>query len=156
MAEQRAHNRPVFFGKSGLNRFDAPAGSYRVLYAGRDAFCAFVETFGRSAGTRIVTAAALRARSLAELKLRRAARLIDLTQSGALVRMGADGNLFTGDHTNSQAWSKALHRHPLEADGLLYPSRLDPARHAIALFRDQSTINMSRAGNRRPAQSSVR
>lgn len=128
---------PVFFGNTGFNRFDAPDGSYKVFYAGRDAFCAFIETFGGAPGTRIVTTAALKSRALTELRPRRAARLIDLTASAALVRIGADSNLFSGAYSASQAWSKALHGHPSKADGLLYPSRLDPTRHAIVLFSDR-------------------
>jgi len=109
---------PVFFGNSGLNRFDPPDGSYEVFYSGRDAFCAFIETFGRAAGTRIVTTTALKSYALSELKIRRTARLVDLTQPGALVRIGADGNLFSGPHKDSQIWSGALHQHPIKADGL--------------------------------------
>jgi hypothetical protein len=30
----------VFFGKTGQFRFDAPDGSYGVLYAGADVYCA--------------------------------------------------------------------------------------------------------------------
>ncbi|HYL78549.1 MAG TPA: RES family NAD+ phosphorylase [Bryobacteraceae bacterium] len=137
---------PVFFGNSQQHRFDSPDGSYGVLYAGRDAYCAFIETFGRAAGTRVITTAALKAHALAELKARRPLRLIDLTQPGALVRIGADGNLFSGSHAIAQIWSQALHNNPLKADGLLYPSRLDPTRHALALFGDRGfgTTELSR------------
>jgi len=128
---------PVFFGSSGLNRFDSPDRSYKVLYAGRDPFCAFIETFGRAAGTNVITTTALKGQALSELKVRRPVRLVDLTQSGALVRIGADGTLFSGPHATAQIWSKALHEHPQKADGLLYPSRLDPTRHAIVLFGDR-------------------
>ena len=72
---------PIFFGNSRNNRFDSADDSYKVLYAGRDAFCAFVESFARAAGTRVITTA--------ELKT-------------------------------------------------LYPSRLDPERHGIALFQDRA------------------
>jgi len=72
------------------------------------------------------------------LKPIRALRLIDLTQSGTLVRIGADARLLSADHEIAQSWSKALHEHPTEADGMLYLSRLDPARHALALFEDRA------------------
>jgi hypothetical protein len=134
---------PFFFGCRGLNRFDSPDNSYEVMYAGRDAFCAFIETFARTAGTRFVTTAALKEHALTEFKARRPTRLIDLTQSGALVRIGADGNLFTGDHDTARLWSKALHDHSAKADGLLYPSRLDPVRNAIVLFGDRVPRSMT-------------
>lgn len=134
----RLKKGPVFFGRSGLNRFDAPDRSYGVLYAGRDPYCAFIETFARAAGTSIVTTTALKNHALTALKVTRPLRLIDLTQSGSLVRMGTDSRIFSADRDASQRWSKALHDHPIRADGLLYPSRLDPAHHAVVLFEDRS------------------
>ncbi len=129
---------PVFYGKTGWHRLDAPDASYGVLYAGRDPYGAFIETFASAAGTRIVTTRALREKSLAELKATRALRLIDLTQSGTLVRIGADARLFAGSHEAAQLWSKALYGHPCKADGVLYPSRLDPVRHCIVLFEHRA------------------
>lgn len=139
----RLNQAPFFFGCTGLNRFDSPDNSYEVLYAGLDAFCAFIETFASAAGTRIVTTMALKEHALTEFKARRLLRLIDLTQSGALVRVGADGNLFAGDHEIPQLWSRALHDHREKADGLLYPSRLDPVRKAVVLFGDRAPRSMT-------------
>ncbi len=145
----RSHSvarHPVFFGKSGLYRFDAPDGSYGVLYAGTDLFCAFIESLIKNPGCRVVTTTELKARAVAELKADRVLRLIDLTLSGALMRMGADSRLFSADHTAARLWSKALHDHPIVADGILYPSRLDPVRQAVALFSDRapSFVELSR------------
>src|SRR5258708_39436905 len=75
------HRGPVFYGSSGFNRFDAPDRSYGVLYAGRDPFCAFIETFAKAAGTRVITTTELKGKALAELKANRPLRLIDLTLS---------------------------------------------------------------------------
>lgn len=132
------NRNPVFFGSTGRNRFDAPDDEYKLFYAGCDPYCAFVECFGGRAGTRIVTTAALQDRALTELVPARSLQLIDLTRSGSLVRIGADARLFSGEHKISQLWSLALHAHPAKADGLLYPSRLDPEHHAVALFGDRS------------------
>ena len=129
---------PIFYGRTGANRFDAPDGSFGVLYAGCDPFTAFIETFAVAAGTRIITTTALKEKALSELKAARALRLIDLTQSGTLMRIGADARLFSGSHDDAQLWSKQLHAHPCKADGLLYPSRLDPLRQSIALFEDRA------------------
>jgi hypothetical protein len=139
----RLNHSPFFFGHTGLNRFDPPDNSYEVLYAGLDAFCAFIETFASAAGTRIVTTTALKEHALTEFKARRPLRLVDLTQSGALVRISADGNLFTGDHEIPRLWSKALHDHPAKPEGLLYPSRLDPVRQATVLFGDRVPRSMT-------------
>ena len=130
---------PLVPGRSGLNRFDAPDGSYEVLYLGRDPFCAFIETFAHAAGTRAVTTTALKERALSQIKPRSSPlRLIDLAESGCLVRIGADARLFATEYDVSQMWSKALHDHPIAAHGLLYPSRLDLSKHAIALFLDRA------------------
>ena len=129
---------PIFFGRARIHRFDSPDASYGVLYTGRDAFCAFVETLASAAGTSVVTTAALKRRALSELKPARPLRLVDLTVSGALVRIGADARLFSGSHEIAQLWSRALHDHPSHPDGLLFPSRLDPARQGIAIFEDRA------------------
>jgi hypothetical protein len=65
-------------------------------------------------------------------------RLVDLTQPGALVKIGADARLFSASHRIAQWWSKALHDHRSRVDGLLYPSRPDPTCHSIALFDDRA------------------
>ena len=124
-------------GSVGTNRFDAPDGTYDVVYYGRDPYCAFVETFAHPAGTRSVTTAALKSRALSTLRPLRPLILIDLTQSGSLFRIGADARLFTSEYNISQRWSKALHDHPAGVQGLLYVCRLDPTRQSVALFIDR-------------------
>ena len=119
---------PLSHGNAGLNRFDPQDGSYGVLYLGCDAYCAFIESFAHTSGPRTVPTAALKNRALSQLKPARPLRLIDLAGPGALVRIGVDARLFAGDYQRAQLWSKALHDHPVKADGLLYPSRLDPSR----------------------------
>ena len=138
MFRTHALNRsPFFFGCTRRNRFDSPDCSYDVLYAGLDHFCAFIETFARVAGTRVITTRALKENALTEFKSRRPLRLVDLNRSGALVRVGADGSLFTGEHDVPRLWSRAFHDHPEKFDGILYPSRLDPVRRAVVLFGDR-------------------
>ena len=131
------NRNPRTSGNSGANRFDAPDGSYKVLYLGGDPFCAFIETFAHAAGTRAVTTNSLKIKALSQLKPVRPLRLIDLTESGCLFRIGADARLFAADYGVSQLWSKALHDHPVKAQGLLHQSRLDPSRRSVALFGDR-------------------
>ena len=137
----RSHNidkHPVFFGTTGRFRFDAPDGSYAVLYAALDPYAAFIESIIKNPENRVITTTELKRRSLAELRSKRALRLIDITSSGSLVRIGAGARLFSGDPKIAQLWSKALHDHPARADGILYPSRMDPARQSVALFSDRA------------------
>lgn len=130
----RIHRReldPVFFGKTGLGRFDAPDGGYGVLYAAQDFRGAFIETFGWITGINVVALSELEARALAELKTSEEVDLVDLTGKG-LALLGADARLATGEHTVSQRWSSALFGHPRSPDGLLYRARHDPETLAVA------------------------
>ena len=125
---------PLFFGRTRRNRFDSPDGTYGVLYAGLDEFCAFIETFGQNTGISIVTTTALEERHLSYMTIHNPLTLIDLASSGGLARIGADGRLLTGSHEIAQRWSAALHAHPVDPRGISYPARHDVARRACALF----------------------
>lgn len=131
----RIHRRgrdPVFFGRTGLGRFDAPDESYGVLYTAQDFLGAFIETFGWITGTNVVARSELEGRELAAFRTSEALDLVDLSGKG-LARIGADGRLATGDHAVSQRWSLALFDHPQAPDGLLYRARHDPDTLAFAL-----------------------
>jgi hypothetical protein len=115
---------PVFFGKKGGSRFDAPAGEFGVLYVGRDAHCAFIETFGHATGVRSVTTGELAARGMAVITCSRPLRLLDLTGKG-LARIGADARLTSSDDYGlSHRWSKAIHDHRSRPDGRAEYERL--------------------------------
>ena len=45
---------PVFFGRTGLNRFDDPEGEFGVLYMAEDSFEAFIEVYGWDPGLNLV------------------------------------------------------------------------------------------------------
>jgi hypothetical protein len=92
---------PLFFGRTGRYRFDAPRGEYGVLYAGNDIVCAFVETFGHSLDIRTVTMEDVRLRGVVEITVSRSLRLVDLTGTG-LARLGADNRLCAGDYLIAQ------------------------------------------------------
>lgn len=132
----RIHGRdrdPLFYGRSGANRFDSPADEYGVLPVGTDAFCAFIETFGHVAGRRRVTSTQLNTRSLAIIDSASVLRLVDLTGPG-LARLGADERLCAGDYDAAQQWSAAFHDHPEQPDGLLNRSRHDASRLCAAIY----------------------
>lgn len=123
----------LHFGESGGSRFDAPGREFGVLYAGSDAYCAFIETLGRRIGERNVHVHDLRARMLVRIDVGQPLRLVDLTGSG-LARLGADERLCTGDYAVARQWSLALFRHPESPDGLYFRSRHDPSRPSVAIF----------------------
>lgn len=124
----------VHFGRSRAYRFDAPNGEYGVLYAGGDPHVAFIESFQIAGIHPVVTESKLRERSLSLIRIGRPLRLVNLADSGALTRIGADARVFTASYTVSQRWSRAIHNHPERPDGILYRPRHDPARLAVALF----------------------
>jgi hypothetical protein len=68
------------------------------------------------------------------VELLRPMKLIDLSNSGGLARLGADSRLFSGSHAVAQRWSAALRKHPSKPDGILYPARHDAARNACAIY----------------------
>jgi hypothetical protein len=132
-----------FFGRSGLNRFDAPHGEYGILYAAEDDFCAFVEVFGDPLDRRILSHADLSKYYLSQVRATKPLKLVDLAQ-GRLRQ--ADARLTSGDDYNlSQAWALALWTHPDEPDGILWRPRHDPSKESVGLFdRAQRRIRTRR------------
>lgn len=133
----------LHFGVSGDCRFDAPDASFGVCYLACDLHGAFIEVFGRSLGRNFVTERALSQRIALEVGATRPLSVVDLTGVG-LSKIGADNRLAANDDYGlSQAWSKALHSHPDEVDGVLYRSRHDPERRCLAVFdRCESSLEI--------------
>ncbi len=129
----RRANDPLFFGSTGLNRFDAPGGEYGACYLASDPACAFVETYGWTTGVRLVSLAELKSRSLARVEALRPLRMVDLTGPG-LARLGADERLAAGEHAVASRWALAFWRQPSRVDGLRYRARHDPSIIAVAVF----------------------
>jgi hypothetical protein len=127
---------PLHFGRTGRNRFDDPSGRYAVLYAARDPFGAFIETFGQETGVRTVGAGDLKMRCLTEFYPTAVLSLVDLVGQGCLARIGADSRLFAGSRAIARRWSRAIYEHPdrLKVHGILYPARHNHTRSAVALF----------------------
>jgi hypothetical protein len=124
---------PISFGKSGRNRWDDSRLKFGVLYAGSDDFCAFIETFGHTTGVNLVEESDLETKSMSRIPIKKSLRLVDLTGPG-LAKIGADNRLCTGNIEVSKKWSRALFEHPAKPDGILYGSRHDPSRQAVAVF----------------------
>ena len=123
----------LYFGRSSAGRFYGPGGEYGTLYAALDPRGAFLETFARDVGLRVVSRAALAENVLVRLPVGTTLGLVDLTGAGAR-RIGADARLTTGDYRVAQRWSLALWEHPQRPDGIYWRSRFDDDRFAVALF----------------------
>lgn len=139
----RIHNikhGPIYFGRSGANRFDAPGDKYGVLYVGATCEAAFIETFGHATGVNFVQQTELDVRAISVIGITRDLALVDLTGQG-LARIGADERLSSGSQITGRLWSVALYEHPSKPDGLLYRARHDPSQLCAALFdRTQSNL----------------
>lgn len=143
----RVHSRqrdPLFFGRTGVNRFDDPQAAFGVLYASANLDGAFSETF---AGVSSLSVPALSARAWSELTPTRDLNLCDLRRHG-LARIGADGRLCTGSHAEAQAWSRAIWSHPSAVDGICYHARTNLSTTSVAIFdraADAISVSPSRA-----------
>ncbi len=143
---------PLHFGIRGNYRFDDPdcatGASFRVLYAGADVHCCFIESCGSTTGVPAVSGDYLAAREIAKIQLTEELRFIDLATSGGLTRVGADARLVTGSYKIAQKWSAALRSHPARPDGIRYPARHDMTRVAYAIFtRPRSSFQVTSLGS---------
>lgn len=118
-------------------------GPLPVLYGASDAIGALSETVFHDVpvrGVRRVPVAKLTHRVLIDLVSARELTLIDLTSHG-LARLGLSrSELIESDarsYPATTAWAKALHAHPVRADGLLWVSRQHDTSRALVLFADR-------------------
>ncbi len=141
----RKNQDPVFFGRTGDNRFDSSDQSFGVCYLARHINGSFVEVFCRDKLRRL-TEIRLKQYHVAEMTTSRSLKLVDLAGKG-LVRLRLDARLTTGNYKTAQLWSRAFHNHPDQADGILYRSRHDPKQQLVALFdRSQSLLSAKLCG----------
>lgn len=93
----------------------------------------FIETLGHETGKNVIAEAELLSRGLARVRVKGLLRLVDLSAEG-LAQIGADNHLCTGPIAVSQRWSRALHGHPEQPDGICFRSRHNPELLCAALF----------------------
>ena len=141
----RSSQGAIFFGRTGDNRYDAPAGEYGILYLAETEAGAFVETYLRNPkGIPVyVSMTELGQRHFTAIKFDAPLRLVDLTGSG-LARMGADDRLTSGTYAVSQQWALALWNHPERPDGILFRSRNDPEQVCCGVFDRRSDAKTGR------------
>ena len=129
---------PLGWGPA-MNRFSDPTGrAFGVVYLGSSAKVTFVETLLRDSadgrgGDCVLELAEIRKRSLAQIRVTKPLRLVDLTGDGCL-RMGVPSDVVgSSDQRQAQRWSVGFHAHPDQPGGIYYPSRLNEER-CIALY----------------------
>ena len=138
---------PLFFGKTGWNRFDAPdRKEFGVLYMAKALHGALIETLQltHDRGFPYVTSNFLRIRCFCRIVSTEEIRLVNLTSGASMAWLGVNGSLNSGDRSTAQRWSQAVFQHPDKPDGILYVTRHDPQQVAVALFdRAQCKVYVS-------------
>ena len=139
-------NKPLYYGRDGTNRYDAPARNYGVLYLGRDLPTALMESVFHKHRwdkdtKRSIALAEVESRLVRAVGVLEALHLADLTADGVMA--GYFGlnleQLASRSHTHTQQVSGQVHAMlggddaPL-FDGVLYPSRNNYPAASIALF----------------------
>lgn len=126
---------PIYFDKGITGRLNAPAGQYGVLYAARDIYGAFAETFLRTPGANLIPPDLLDAKAHSEVTVTSALSFVKLSGAG-LGRLGATAEVTHGGlpYDVSQEWSAAIHQAFPAAAGIAYTARHDDEELCFAIF----------------------
>jgi hypothetical protein len=127
--------QPIFFDASSEGRLNSPDGGYGVLYAARETFGAFAETFLRKPGRTLIDPGLLQGKAYVRLEITNDLNLIRLA-GPSLAILGATAEVIHGGlpYDAPQAWSKALFEHPLRPDGIAYYARHDDEALCYAIY----------------------
>lgn len=130
-------NGPLFFGpKLGsppANRFDAPDGEYRVLYAAAELPGAFVETVLRHP-FRIMRRQEVDERAASRLQVQRPLQLAKVMDEGLQWHGVHAGEISVDDHAPCRQLALDFHTAFPTIDGLAYRSRYNNGQVCFALF----------------------
>ena len=131
-------NGPVFFGpgpgKPPGNRFDAPNGEYRILYASQRLEGAFVETVLRHPTGRVLRREQVNQKAWSILRLERSIILAKLYDEG-LQAYGVDaGQLGADDYALCRSLALNLFRTYPGLHGLTYRSRYNNGEVCYAIY----------------------
>lgn len=144
-------NHPIYFGRSGKHRWDAPNGAYGILYVADSLEGAFAEGYLtdpsmhrliKVGGDFVVPISSgdLDACAISKISVTRPLRLVDLRGDGVF-HIGADASLVTGPHSISKNWGVAIFTHPDNPDGIIWRSRVTNDVVSLALHeRAESAI----------------
>lgn len=134
---------PIYYSKSGTNRFDSPKGTFGVMYAAFDLSTCFAEAVTReqnraplsNRGIPVSDSAHIQPRFVVSLDGQRHLRLADVTDA-ALYGLGAEAGEFNSVNysTTTQLWAEELFNRPESVDGIYYRSRFLNGRIAVAIF----------------------
>lgn len=104
---------------------------YAVFYLGASFEVAVLEAVVRDTGLGVegdaipIDEAEFERRTIAEITVDKALRLVDLRGGGPVAMRIPTDAVRAQDHALGMAWSAAIHRHPATVDGIAFPSRLN-------------------------------
>lgn len=130
-----------YFGKSASNRFDDPdrtkSKRFGTCYLGFNLEVAIAETILHDEmpvkGAFSVSAQEIESRYVVRFK-GEPLTLVNLTGVSLKALVGSSAISTIMPYDVPQRWSKALHRHPTEVDGILYMSRHVNSEKAVVVF----------------------
>ncbi|WP_421405387.1 RES family NAD+ phosphorylase [Agrobacterium fabrum] len=129
---------PIYFGPAAgrppANRFDAPNGEYRILYAAERIEGAFVETVLRRPTGRILRRAAVEERGWSVVRPSRPLQLAKIFGDGLQFHQIDAGEISVDNYLPSRALALAFHADFPDLDGLAYKSRYDNEEVCYAIF----------------------
>ncbi|NTG04848.1 RES family NAD+ phosphorylase [Agrobacterium rhizogenes] len=138
---------PIYFGplpeRPPQNRFDAPAGEFRTLYAAERLEGAFVETVLRRPTGRILRRSFVEERGWSVVRPLRPLRLAKLFDEGLQFHQIDAGEISSDDYRPSRALAAALHHEFVDLDGLAYRSRYNNGEVCYALFDRVAAADLS-------------
>lgn len=128
---------PIFFGpKPGAlpsNRFDAPGGEYRILYAAAELPGAYVETVLRRP-FRVMRRSEADKQAVSRLQVQRTLTLAKVMDEGLQWHGIHAGEISVDDYGPSRQLALDLHSAFPSIDGLVYRSRYNNGQVCFALF----------------------
>jgi hypothetical protein len=139
-------DKPLYFGRDGVNRYDDSGRTYGVLYLGRDLPTALMESVFHkhqwlTDAKRSITMTEIQSRLVRAVGVLQGLCLADLTAPGVMAGyFGLNLEQMTcRDYRHTQQVSARIHtiigEHGLPLfDGVLYPSRNNYPAASIALF----------------------
>jgi hypothetical protein len=125
------------------NRFDAPRGEYRILYAAVELEGAFVETVLRNPRERILKREYVEQRGWTVLALKPTLKLAKLHENGLQFNGTDAGIIGADDYAESRALALALYQEHKTVHGLAYRSRYDNGQICYALFDRVAETDLS-------------
>ena len=126
---------PIYYDPGDGGRFNAPDGSYGVLYCAKTIRGAFAETFLRHPGRRLLPEDLITQKGCVRIRVAAKLELVRFSGPGLAI-LGATAEVTHAGlpYDVPQAWSSALHGHPATLAGMEYRSRHDDDEACYAVF----------------------